>query len=46
MPDRGLLVIDNDMVAQAVPDRDQDLSGLEDSAQAAMDYARQLGADN
>jgi PmbA protein len=34
------------MVAQAVPDRDQDLSGLEDSAQAAMDYARQLGADN
>jgi PmbA protein len=34
------------MVAQAVPDRDQELSGLADSAQAAIDHARSLGADS
>jgi PmbA protein len=34
------------MVAQDVPDRDQHLSGLVDSAQAAIDHARQLGADS
>jgi len=34
------------MVAQAVPDRDQELSGLADSAQAAIDHARKLGAHN
>jgi len=37
---------DSGMVAQAVPDRDQELSGLADSAQAAIDHARSLGAGN
>jgi len=37
---------DSSMVAQAVPDRDQELSGLADSAQAAIDHARKLGADS
>ena len=39
-------MIDSSMVAQAVPDRDQELSALADSAQAAIDYARSLGAEN
>ncbi len=39
-------MIDSSMVAQAVPDRDQELSGLADSAQAAIDHARSLGADS
>ena len=39
-------MIDTGMVAQAVPDRDQELSGLSDSAQAAIDHARSLGADS
>jgi PmbA protein len=34
------------MVAQAVPDRDQELSGLADNAQQAIDHARSLGADS
>jgi PmbA protein len=34
------------MVAQAVPDRDQELSDLAESAQAAIDHARSLGADS
>jgi PmbA protein len=34
------------MVAHTVPDRDQELSSLADSAQAAIDHARGLGADN
>jgi len=34
------------MVAQAVPDRDEELSGLTDNAQAAIDHARSLGADS
>jgi PmbA protein len=34
------------MVAQAVPDRDQELSGLADSALAAIEHARKLGADS
>jgi PmbA protein len=33
------------MVAQAEPDRDQELSGLADSAQAAINQARNLGAE-
>ena len=37
---------DSNMVAQAVPDRDQELSGLVDSAQAAIEHARHLGADD
>jgi len=37
---------DSSMVAQVVPDRDQELSGLADSAQAAIDHARGLGAGN
>jgi PmbA protein len=37
---------DSNMVAQAVPDRDQELSGLMDSAQAAIEHARSLGADS
>jgi len=39
-------MIDTDMVAQAVPDRDHDLSVLVDNAQAAIDHARKLGADS
>ena len=34
------------MVAQAVPDRDQELSILTESAQAAIDHARSLGAES
>jgi PmbA protein len=34
------------MVAQAVPDRDQELSILADNAQAALDHARSLGAES
>ncbi|NOR18743.1 MAG: metalloprotease PmbA [Xanthomonadales bacterium] len=37
---------DTSMVAQAVPDRDQELSDLADSAQAAIDHAHGLGADS
>ncbi len=37
---------DTSMVAQAVPDRDQELSDLAESAQAAIDHARSLGADS
>ena len=39
-------MIDSSMVAQAVPDRDQELSFLADGAQLALDHARSLGADN
>ena len=39
-------MIDSSMVAQAVPDRDQELSGLADNAQAAIEHARSLGADS
>ena len=39
-------MIDTSMVAQAVPDRDEELSGLTDNAQAAIDHARSLGADS
>jgi PmbA protein len=39
-------MIDSSMVAQAVPDRDLELSGLADSAQQALDHARGLGADS
>jgi len=38
-------MIDSSMVAQAVPDRDQELNGLVDNAQAAIDHARSLGAE-
>ncbi|MDX2428572.1 MAG: metalloprotease PmbA [Xanthomonadales bacterium] len=38
-------MIDSSMVAQAVPDRDQELSFLTDGAQSALDHARSLGAD-
>ncbi len=37
-------MIDSNMVAQTMPDRDQELSGLADSAQAAIDHASHLGA--
>ena len=37
---------DSAMVAQAVPDRDHELSGLAESAQAAIEHAKKLGADN
>ena len=39
-------MIDSSMVAQVVPDRDQELSGLANNAQAAIDHARSLGADS
>jgi PmbA protein len=39
-------MIDSSMVAQALPDREQELSGLSDSAQAAIDHARSLGAES
>jgi PmbA protein len=39
-------MIDSSMVAQALPDREQELSGLTDSAQAAIDHARSLGAES
>jgi PmbA protein len=38
-------MIDTSMLAQAVPDRDQELSFLTESAQQALDHARSLGAD-
>ena len=38
-------MIDTSMVAQAVPDRDQELTGLVESAGQALDHARRLGAD-
>jgi PmbA protein len=38
-------MIDTSMVAQAVPDRDQELSFLAESAQQALAHARSLGAD-
>ena len=37
---------DVSMVSQAVPDRDQELSDLAESAQAAIDHARSMGADS
>jgi PmbA protein len=37
---------DSNMVAQAEPDRDQELSLLADGAQAAIDHARSLGAES
>ena len=37
---------DSSMVAQAVPDRDQELSILADGAQQALDHARRLGAED
>ena len=40
------MMADTGMVAQAVPDRDQELSSLADNAQQAIDYARSLGADS
>lgn len=39
-------MIDSNMVAQAVPDRDQELSSLADAATEAIAYAKSLGADN
>ncbi|HEY5775328.1 MAG TPA: metallopeptidase TldD-related protein, partial [Xanthomonadales bacterium] len=39
-------MIDTSMVAQAVPDRDQELSFLAESAQQALAHARSLGADD
>ena len=39
-------MIDSSMVAQAVPDRDQELSFLAESAQQALDHARSLGAES
>jgi PmbA protein len=39
-------MIDSSMVAQAVPDRDRELSTLADNAQAAIDHAKSLGADS
>jgi len=37
---------DSNMVAQAVPDRDHELSALEGAASQALDHARALGADS
>ena len=37
---------DSSMVAQAVPDRERELSGLADKAQDAIEHARSLGADS
>ena len=37
---------DSSMVAQAVPDRDQELSGLADAAAEAIEHARSLGAES
>ncbi len=39
-------MIDSSMVAQAVPDRDQELSFLADGSQQALDHARSLGAES
>ena len=38
-------MIDASMVAQAVPDRDQELSKIADCAEIAISHARTLGAD-
>lgn len=38
--------VDMDMVAQMVPDRDQELSSVSASAQAAIEYAQSLGANH
>ena len=38
-------MIDASMVAQAVPDRDQELSKIADCAEIAISHARSLGAD-
>lgn len=37
---------ESNMVSQAEPDRDQELSALADGAQATIDHARRLGADS
>ena len=39
-------MIDSSMVAQSVPDRDQELSFLADGSQQALDHARSLGAES
>jgi PmbA protein len=39
-------MIDTSMVSQAVPDREQELSFLAQSAQTALDYANSLGAES
>ena len=39
-------MIDSSMVAQSVPDRDQELSFLADGTQQALDHARKLGAES
>jgi len=39
-------MIDSSMVAQAVPDRDLDLTEIADCAEAAISHARRLGADS
>jgi len=39
-------MIDSSMVAQAVPDRDQELSEIAECAEAAISHARRLGADS
>ncbi len=38
-------MVDSSRVAEAVPDRDLELSGLADSARAAITHARRLGAE-
>jgi PmbA protein len=37
-------MVDTSMVAQAVPDRDEELSGLAEAASKAIDHARKMGA--
>jgi PmbA protein len=39
-------MVDTNMVAQAVPDRDQELSNLDDGALQAIEHARRLGAES
>ena len=39
-------MIDSSMVAQAVPDRDHELSEIAECAEAAISHARSLGADS
>jgi len=39
-------MVDSNMVAQAVPDRDQELSFLAESAQQALDHASKMGAES
>ena len=34
---------DSNLEVQVMPDRDLELSGLEDGAQAAIDHARRMG---